>query len=511
MGLRRRITIAFLICIFLPVLMFALAGTLILQYQRYSVAAVYDVDADMVSFLQNSPVLFGSLTNEAYREIQKLAESEPQKLTDEEWLEKTNESLSERYSFVLVRKGEHVIYCGNRAFADKILHALPEYGENKSTEGGTYLTGANPAMIRQVDFLTNGNEPATVFLITDVDNWLPQWRDTAVQVIIAVVVCLNLTAAVIVVWLYRSIVRPLAVLRAATNQIKEGNLDCSIHGDEHDEIGQLQNDFEDMRTHLKEMSDQQLRSEQESREMMSNISHDLKTPLTAIKGYSEGLMDGVADTPEKRERYVRTIYAKACDMERLVDELAFFAKIDQAAVTYDFRKVAVWEYLSDCVGELRLDMEVKGIFLDFTCDCDASVKAIFDPEQIKRVISNIIGNSVKYMDKQNGKIAMHVSADSDMVWVSIEDNGSGIREQELPHIFTRFYRGDSSRGTKKGGSGLGLAIVKSIVTDHGGSVVAESVYGEGTRIRFSLQRHSEGVVAREGAKEQEEKKLWIKS
>ncbi len=510
MGLRRRITIAFGICLLFPVILCTVVGALIIQYQSATISAAYNMDSDTTTFLQNSPAVFGNLTKEQYKQLANLAIDDPTRLEDVKWLAELNEELSDRNSYVALRVGEEFLYCGDEEFNKRICHALPTYGQGTQTaDTGWYISGEFPAMVRQVDFTTAEDKPATVFLVTDINQWLPQLKDTAFQALIALVLILNITAMVIVLWLYRSIMRPLAVLRTATDQIKEGNLECAIQGDEDDEIGQLQNAFDDMRVHLKEMSDRQVRYEQESREMMSYISHDMKTPLTAIKGYAEGILDGVADTPEKRERYLRTIYAKACDMERLVDELSFFSKVDRDAVTYNFQLVPVREYMEDCVDELRLDMEVKGIALTFSCECEDGTKAIMDPEQIKRVISNIVGNSVKYMDKPTGQVHIVITAEEDMIRVSIADNGCGIKESDLMHVFERFYRGDTSRGTKKGGSGLGLAIVRSIVTDHGGSVWARSTPGEGTEIVFTVQRHLEHLKEEEKTKEEE--KVWIKS
>ena len=244
--------------------------------------------------------------------------------------------------------------------------------------------------------------------------------------------------------------------------------------------------------------------------MLSNVTHDLKTPLTAIKGYSEGLLDGVADTPEKQEKYLRTIYAKACAMEQLVDELSFFSKVDNERMLYNFQTVPIKEYLLDCIDEISLDLEVQGITLNFTCSCADDVRAVIDPEQIRRVINNIIGNSVKYMDKEKGEVTLRVLCDKDMIWITVEDNGSGIKKKDLPHIFERFYRGDMARGTKKGGTGLGLSIVQSIVKDHGGAIEANSVEGKGTAIRFSVPRQQDAAV-QDVDKEAGKRKLWIKS
>lgn len=303
-----------------------------------------------------------------------------------------------------------------------------------------------------------------------------------------------LTALTLVMWLYSSLIKPLNVLRMATRNMKEGNLDFSISGDPDDELGQLCEEFEEMRKQLKDQIDARMKYEQDTVELISNISHDLKTPLTAIKGYAEGILDGVADTPDKQTKYLRTIYNKASDMTVLVDELSFYSKIDSNIVPYNFDRIDVNSYFKDCVDDISLDMEVKGIALEYESRVEDGVTVKADPEQLRRVINNIIGNAVKYMDKPQGKVSIRTSIDGDKINVEIEDTGMGIAEEDLKHIFERFYRADSSRGTKKGGSGLGLAIAKKIIEDHGGTISAVSTPGVGSCFSFTLPAFTESTV-----------------
>ena len=187
--------------------------------------------------------------------------------------------------------------------------------------------------------------------------------------------------------------------------------------------------------------------------LISNIAHDLKTPITALKGYAEGIMDGVADTEEKRDRYIRTIYNKANEMDTLLNELTLYSKIDTNRIPYNFVKLNVSAYFSDCIEELSLDLETKNIGLAYFNYADEGVQIIADPEQLKRVINNIVGNSVKYLDKPKGLINIRIKDVGDFIQVEIEDNGRGIAARDLPYIFDRFYRGDASRNSSTGGSG----------------------------------------------------------
>ena len=228
-----------------------------------------------------------------------------------------------------------------------------------------------------------------------------------------------------------------------------------------------------------------------NKELISNISHDLKTPITAVKGYVEGIMDGVADTPEKMDRYVRTIYNKTNEMDHLINELTFYSKIDTNRIPYTFSKLNVEDYFSDCAEELGLEMETRGIELVYANYVEKGVQVIADGEQIRRVIHNIVSNAIKYMEKPRGIIQLRVKDVGDFIQVEIEDNGKGIAAKDLPYIFDRFYRTDVSRNSSKGGSGIGLSIVKKIMEDHGGKVWATSRLGIGTIMYFVLRKYQE--------------------
>lgn len=301
-------------------------------------------------------------------------------------------------------------------------------------------------------------------------------------------IILFITGGALTAWVYRSILWPIGRLQEATKQIRDGNLDFTLDVEDDDEIGQLCQDFEEMRIRLKESTEEKIQYDKESKELISNISHDLKTPITAIKGYVEGIMDGVASSPEKLDKYIRTIYNKANDMDRLIDELTFYSKIDTNKIPYTFSKINVSNYFRDCIDEVGLELEARGVELGYFNFVDEDVMVIADAEQLKRVINNIIGNSLKYMDKKHGIINIRLLDVGDFVQIEIEDNGKGIGQKELPYIFDRFYRTDSSRTSSKGGSGIGLSIVKKIVEDHGGRIWATSKEGVGTEIHFVLRK-----------------------
>lgn len=238
----------------------------------------------------------------------------------------------------------------------------------------------------------------------------------------------------------------------------------------------------------KQLDEKKEESELVMREMLSNITHDLKTPLTAIRGYAQGILDGVAATPDRMNKYISTIRNKADDMANLVNELSLFAQIYNKEIEYKKGGVEIDEYISRCMSNLSLDLETRKIDFLYRNDVEKGTCLYIDEEKIKRVFYNVIGNAYKYIDKDLGMIFLHIEDAGKMVWVRITDNGSGIEKDELPLIFERFYRTDSSRNSKTGGTGLGLAIAKKIIEDHGGQIYAESEKRKGTKISFSLPK-----------------------
>ena len=328
----------------------------------------------------------------------------------------------------------------------------------------------------------------------DMANLSPDIRSLIITVISCMVVILIITALILSIWINSGVTVPLCKLTNATKNIRDGNLDFTIRPEGVKEIRELCEDFEEMRQRLKSANEESVNSDRENRELISNISHDLKTPITAVKGYCEGIMDGVADTPVKMEKYIRTIYNKTNEMDRLINELTFYAKIDTNKIPYNFKRVKVKDFFDDSRDELQLELEQKNIDFHYTCSVAPDTEVIADVEQIKRVISNIIGNSVKYMDKPEKRIDMRILDLGDDIQAAIEDNGKGIAAKDIGSIFDRFYRTDSSRHSGQGGSGIGLSIVRKIMEDHGGRVWATSKEGEGTTMYFVLRKYREAAA-----------------
>lgn len=430
-----------------------------------------------------------SSTEQVYRELLAQLEKDAGAFEDTAYLRSVEQKKLTGRSYILVRREDEIYYTGNREAAEQIWAHLPGYGETEHGEGEAYYFGEMEKYARRIDFTFSDGARGSLFIITKVTNLIS--REFLVDMTLAIIAILVFTSLMLTYWIHRGVFQPINELNQAMCRIKDGDFDYVLSTEGGGEIGELYRNYEDMRLRLKESTEEQMGQEKQSRELISNISHDLKTPITAIKGYVEGIMDGVADTPEKMDKYIKTIYNKANDMDRLINELTIYSGIDNNRIPYNFHRINVADYFGDCVEEVGLDLESRHIDLNYSNLVSPDTVIIADPEQMKKVINNIIGNSVKYMDKSKGVIDIRILDEMDSVRVEIEDNGKGISQKDLPKIFERFYRTDASRNSAQGGSGIGLSIVKKIIEDHGGYIWATSRVGEGTCIHFVIRKYKE--------------------
>lgn len=490
MKFRTRILITFLTIILLPTILaltaFLLIGTFLARGQ-----AEYGFSNKDYNVWIDPTAASRIMSDEIFLEAEEKLKNNPQALEDEEILREFNEQLADRASYIIIRKNDEMYYAGNQAAADKIFDKLPDFEEENigSQMAKSVYYDDMKKTVRQKDFYYPDGSRGSFFVVTTANPIIS--RTLFYDMAIAIIFILFITSWFLTRWIKRGVFEPVNQLNVAMQNIAEGNLEYMLSTENEGEIGELYRNYEDMRLRLKESADEKIFAEKQNKELVSNISHDLKTPITAIKGYVEGIMDGVADTPEKMDKYIKTIYNKANDMDRLINELTVYSGIDSNRIPYHFHRLNVSEYFGDCVEEVGLDLDSRGISLDYSNLVSQDTLIIADPEQIKRVINNIIGNSVKYMDKPKGEIDIRILDEIDSIRVEIEDNGKGIAAKDLPNIFERFYRTDASRNSSQGGSGIGLSIVKKIVEDHGGYIWATSKEGEGTCMHFVIRKYQE--------------------
>ncbi|MCH4889136.1 HAMP domain-containing histidine kinase [Acidaminobacter sp. JC074] len=273
-------------------------------------------------------------------------------------------------------------------------------------------------------------------------------------------------------------------LITVANNVSHGNYDFEFDTPRKDEIGDVYKAFDNMRNNLKTY-------ENNRKELIANISHDLKTPIASIKGYVTAINDGLATTPEKMDKYLNIIYNNTMHLDNLINDLFLYSKLDVNQVEFDLKPIHLDRFLDYYVDELKLDLEERNIQVNWTMPQLNHTLVHADTLRLRQVMQNIISNSDKHFDKNDKIIDISLSETDSTLTIEITDNGKGIHEDNLPHIFKRFYRADASRNTNMGSSGLGLAIVYQIIENHQGSVYASSKKGMWTTITIELPKQGE--------------------
>jgi signal transduction histidine kinase len=276
--------------------------------------------------------------------------------------------------------------------------------------------------------------------------------------------------------LVNQIMNPIKKLIDSAERIEQGNLDEPIIYNGEDEFEMVCGSFNKMQESLKAGMEKNAAYERARTDLVSGISHDLRTPLTSVKGYIKGVKDGIANTPEKMELYLDIAYKKACDMDVLLQKLFYFSKLETGNMPLNLIKTNFANFMKKYIKEN--DEFYKENYLDIELLIIGDHHDVrIDKEQISRVISNIIDNSIKYKTHEVIHITMEVAGYDDKEVLTITDDGEGVPEEKLPHLFEQFFRADEARSSRKVGSGLGLYISKYIIEQHGGSIAARNDAG----------------------------------
>ena len=308
-------------------------------------------------------------------------------------------------------------------------------------------------------------------------------------IILAIVVLFILSTVISSFITSRTIVGPIKKIAHGADEIARGNIDYVIDYESTNELGQTADSFNEMGRRLKESINRQYNSIEERNVLIAGIAHDLRTPLTSAKGYAEGLLDGIAGTPEKQEQYLRTICSSINQTEKILDDLLTVSRLSLKSYQLSREDIDIAEFLSDGAEEIRIITDNNGIDFSLALNCRPPVIVSLDTDAFARVISNIIMNSIKYArDDVKGSIRMSLNEYERSVIIEIADNGIGVDRESLSKIFDTMYRADPARSKVSQGSGLGLSVCKQIVELHGGTIWARSKEGEGLTVFISLPR-----------------------
>jgi signal transduction histidine kinase len=480
MSIRRKIVLSHLAIIIIPCLLFTLAiAILVYAFAGQDMLNVekYEKQAEMESKFFSS--------------LKLMTTSDPEQLLEPQYLEKMNKEADKLNLYLVLRVNGSLYYVSPNIEHYPLGKFLAPFGEFKEYAHESVTISGQAFKYKQHDFYLTDKKEGSIFLFKKTSNIEDMMVKFHPWLLLLLLLILIGSIGTISYFVSKNIINPLITLKNATDKIKQGYLDFQIKTERKDEIGELFSSFEDMRRQLKNSIDLQLKYEENRKLLLSNISHDLKTPITSIKGYVEGIQDGIANSPRKVDQYMNTIYKKANELDALIDELFLFSKLDLKRIPFHFISLDIVSYIHDCVDELSLEYENQGIKIEFLHKESVPILVHADPEKLMRVFSNIIVNSVKYQDKTDPFVSISIKTHDDWVEIVIADNGPGISKEAIPYVFDQFYRADESRNSKTGGSGLGLAIAKQIIEEHEGKIWAKPDVPKGTEIHFSLRKVNE--------------------
>ncbi|MFB4158988.1 sensor histidine kinase [Geomicrobium sp. JSM 1781026] len=475
MSIRMKLILSYLIITILPIMLFV--GFLHLVFHIF-----FDQLEEVKSF-------YNFNDNEAveefiFQDIVVIAEGlQVMKELDEQqvlrYMDHAQERLAQRQIGIFIESndGFHASTIMNHDLQSHLLH---ESFQSENLSNG-YYEGEEQAWI----FLASQEENLSITLalnITPVQNLFKSILPTIIMGSIGLFLLISIS---LTIFMSRHFSVPLKTLAHSAKNIESGNYNHPITLHRQDEIGQLGTSFEKMRHSLKRSMHEQMKYKQNRKELLSNLSHDLKTPITSIMGHAQGMLDGVMVTKDRQEDYARVIYNKSKHLNHLIDELSLYSQLELEQIPFQFEKVHVNDYIQDIFEGFKLEYEeIKWTLLN---ECShGNIQIWADRMQLFRVFENLLNNSIKYMDKADQTIHIHVKKIENEIQIVIEDNGRGMTEYEVTKAFDRLYRADSSRDQQTGGSGIGLAIVRQIVNAHNGKISINSKKGEGTRVQFCI-------------------------
>ncbi|GGG70938.1 sensor histidine kinase [Paenibacillus radicis (ex Gao et al. 2016)] len=482
MSIRFRLLLSFMSVVIVSVIVFALAA--------YSLSVAVTGDFRSISGFYKVHYAVHPLSDEEdslFIDLKYLAKHDPMRLKETLLLEDYDQQLKMVQAGLVVRDDERILYQTPTLHDVDLIGALPAYDLNNRSIRNTMNVGNRFFSYAKFDFYFSPEEQGSIFVIRERSPFAEVIRTLLPILIGMLAAILLLTGWLLYRYVTRKIIKPLDALRRSAEHITEGDLTFQLHSSSRDEVGQLVLTFDQMRRQLYDSVQLQLHYEENRKQLLSNISHDLRTPITTIKGYAEGIRDGVANTPEKLDKYVGAIHTRASDMEQLVDELLLYSKLDLNKEPFSFEQLMLLPFLKSVVEELAIDFDNERVVVSWLATGKDEFFVLADREKLKRVVVNLLSNCLKYMVSQPKRITIGMEEKDGFAIVQIKDNGPGIHPDALPHIFERFYREEPSRSKAAGGSGLGLAIAKQIIEGHGGEIGAESLPQQGTTIYFTLK------------------------
>ena len=306
-------------------------------------------------------------------------------------------------------------------------------------------------------------------------------------VIVFLCVIMFLTNRLLTKFVFSKIIQPLDLLSNGVEHISKGDLDYRIEYFAQDEFKPVCEAFNDMGAQLKSSAEEIKKNEQNKKELFASISHDLRSPLTSIKAFAEGLIDGIANTPEAQQEYLQVIKQKAEDVNNMVSQLFLYSKMDMGNYPTNPEKIDIGKEINDFVSASEEEFKVKGLSIKIN-DLPNGTFIYADPLQLRSIFANVLDNSAKYKPNDTIESTIYCMTADESINIIIEDNGVGVSDEALPKLFEAFYRVDSSRTKPNQGSGLGLAIASKALERMGGNIRAENMSKGGLRVIIGIPK-----------------------
>lgn len=408
----------------------------------------------------------------AYVDLRKTAKENPEVLLESNTQKQLQRFEKEDVGIVISREDQIVYYSKGLVKKSLVVH-FPKFDQNNIETKGTIDNSGNLYRYIKFDFYYPNEEKGSVLVLKKENSFLEFLTKWGI-----VIIGLITLIAVIFVWLLnrilqKTIVQPLANLGESMTDMRGGHLVSApppLPKDTAIEVQRLHQNFEQMRDALNQSLEEQRNLEKNRKDLIASISHDLKTPITSIIGYVQGLQEGIAETPEKQARYLQTIYTKSVALNELIEQLFLYSKYDAEAIPFHLERIELTSFLQHIVEEFQWS------HADVHCQFESlkTYEVQLDRLQMNRALINLLENSAKFK-KPDEPLSIQITLKEKVheVGIVVRDNGRGIPKEQLPHVFQHFYRGEKAR-TSTGGSGLGLAIVQQIIEKHHGTVEIDS-------------------------------------
>jgi signal transduction histidine kinase len=401
-----------------------------------------------------------------------------------------NANAGSGFTGLLLAIAEPSVQKGDFAKISRAVTDARRYGYSTVVEIGTSAPGTTPRLSIVQPIFDGGQTGARVVGVLIVmprsvaDNTVPQFLKTIRIAVLIVSAIIAVLAALVAILFSRTITRPLAKLTGAAHVLGSGDYSARVTTNAQSELGELALTFNEMATRLEKDVDELRKQEFWRRELIMNITHDLATPLTAIAGLGESLVDGVNQNHEDFEATGRIIVRETLRLRRLVQDLHLMAKVEAGAMQPQPKVLRLAAVVDEALAVLAPEFERANVEPLNNVAFDLP-PAWADPDMLMRVFSNLCDNALRHTP-EGGAVIIEARQQGNMLEVAVTDSGKGIPPEAIARVFDRFYRADTSRQVRTGGSGLGLTIVRAIVEAHGGTIRAENAPQGGARIIFSI-------------------------